>query len=422
MKSEERTKKKIKKLSKSLGDIDIYKSNERKKSVNSPFKTSEVIALLILTCIVSFLMGGLVTYRLGNKMGVNLDSELAVFIENYEYIVNNYYDKIDKEKLVDSAIKGMLGTLDKNSNYLGSEDNDFSKSLEGKYKGIGIQVYIDDSKNIKVHSVFDGSPADKAGIKAEDILIKVNDESLEGKSVSETAKIIQSQKGEFSITYKRGDKEKTVKVSLSSVDLPSVVSKTIEKDNKKIGYIYLSIFASNSDEQFKKSLEKLEKEDIYSLIIDLRGNNGGHLTAAENIISLFLDSTHPIYQIESDGKKSKYYSKGKKDKKYRIVVLVDSSSASASEVTTSALKEQYGASVIGVKTYGKGTVQELQTLPNGEQYKLTTKKWLTSKGKQVDGIGIDVDIEEVLDEKYSKNPTEENDNQLQKAISEAMKE
>ena len=153
----------------------------------------------------------------------------------------------------------------------------------------------------------------------------------------------------------------------------------------------------------------------------MRENSGGHLTTAEDIISLFLDSTHPIYQIESKGKTRKYYSKGKKDKDMKIVLLVNGGSASASEVLTSALKEQLGSIVVGEKTYGKGTVQELQTLPSGGKYKLTTKKWLTSKGKVIDNKGIDPDVEVSLDDSYYKDPNDDNDNQLQKAILEVTK-
>lgn len=432
MKSEEKTKSKLKKLSNFLGKININSDKKNKdrenranknniEKINSRFKTSEVIALLLLTSIVSILMGGLVTYKICFKLENGADKHLYSFIKNYEYIVKNYYDKVDRTKLIDAAISGMLETLDKNSSYVGSEDNDFNIHLQGNYQGIGVQVYNDDDNNIVIYSVFENSPASKVGLKEGDIFIKIDDEEVKGKTTKEVSELIKSKKDKFKITYKRDDKEQTVKINLSKVDLPSVTSKTIEKDDKKIGYIYMSIFASNSDKQFEKKLNELEKENINSLIIDLRNNSGGHLTTAENIISLFLDSTHPIYQIESKGKKSKYYSKGKKDKKYKIVLLVNKSSASASEVTTSALKEQCGAVVIGERTYGKGTVQELQTLPDGEQYKLTTKKWLTSKGEIVDGKGINVDIEEQLDSKYSEEPTEENDNQLQKAIEEAVK-
>ena len=145
------------------------------------------------------------------------------------------------------------------------------------------------------------------------------------------------------------------------------------------------------------------------------------MLTAENIISLFLDSSHPIYQIQKQGVTTKYYSKGKKDQKLKIAILVNGSSASASEILTSALMEQDGAIVIGEKTYGKGTVQELQDLTNGDKYKLTTKNWLTSKGNWIDQKGIEPNIKIELSDKYVKNPTEENDNQLQTALKELTK-
>ena len=178
----------------------------------------------------------------------------------------------------------------------------------------------------------------------------------------------------------------------------------------------MSIFANNTYEQFKKALSNLENENMNGLIIDLRSNSGGHLSSAEEIISLFLDSSHPIYQIKTKDSLNTYYSLGKETKKYKIVILIDKNSASASEVVTSALTEQYGAVTVGEKSYGKGTVQELQSLNDGEQYKLTTKSWLTSKGKVIDGKGIEPDYKVSLDEKYYDEPSFDNDNQLQKAI------
>ena len=399
----------IEKLSKSL-DIKV-----NKRKVVPTFKTKEVVILLLLTTVISLAMGGIVTYNVVLK-GEKVDDELQDFITNYDYIVDNYYGDVDKTELIDSAIAGMLSTLDKNSSYVGGSDTNFSIYLEGTYEGTGIQVYNDDNGNIVVYSVFDGSPASKAGLKEDDIIIKVNDKDTTNMSIDEFSELVKKQKGEFNITYKRGDNEKTVKLKVDTIEIRSVSSKVINKDNKKIGYIRTTIFANNTYEQFKKELDKLENEGIDGLVIDLRGNSGGHLSAAEQIISLFLDSSHPIYQIKSKDSQNIYYSTGNKTKDYKISVLVDSNSASASEVVTSALAEQYGAKTVGKKSYGKGTVQELQTLSDGEQYKLTTKSWLTSKGEVIDGKGIEPDYDVTLSDEYLENPTDENDDQLQKAI------
>lgn len=406
---EEITANNIERLSKSL-DIKV---NKRK---NMPtFKTKEVVFLLVLTSIIALTMGGLVTYNVALK-GERVDEELQDFIENYDYIVENYYGDVDKTKLIDSAIAGMLTTLDKNSAYVGGEDTNFSIYLEGTYEGTGIQVYNDDNNNVVIYSVFEGSAASKAGLQAGDIIVKLNDKDTTNMTISDFADLVKKQKGTFNITYKRDGKEKSVKLSVNKVELKSVFSKVIKKEDKKIGYIRVSIFANNTYEQFKKELQDLEDKNIDGLVIDLRGNSGGHLSAAEEIISLFLDSSHPIYQIKTKEYQKKYYSTGKETKKYKISILIDGNSASASEVVTSALMEQYGAKTIGEKSYGKGTVQELQTLPNGEQYKLTTKSWLTSKGEVIDGKGIKPDYEVSLDDKYLEDPSDENDNQLQKAL------
>ena len=408
-KKEQKTSDNLEKLSKSL---DIKVNN---KKILPTFKTKEVVFLLLITAIISLIMGGIVTYNVTLK-GTNVDSELAEFIKNYDYITNNYYGDVDKNELIDSAISGMLNTLDKNSTYVGSDDDNFSIYLEGSYEGTGIQVYNDENNNIVIYSVFDDTSASKAGLKAGDVIIRLNDKDTTNMSIADFSSLVKKQKGKFKITYKRDDEEKTVSLKVSKVELKSVYSETIEKNDKKIGYIQMSIFANNTYEQFKKALSNLENENMNGLIIDLRSNSGGHLSSAEEIISLFLDSSHPIYQIKTKGSLNTYYSLGKETKKYKIVILIDKNSASASEVVTSALTEQYGAVTVGEKSYGKGTVQELQSLNDGEQYKLTTKSWLTSKGKVIDGKGIEPDYKVSLDEKYYDEPSFDNDNQLQKAI------
>lgn len=413
-KIEKKTSDKIERLSKSI-DIKVNKKKEA-----PTFKTKEVIFLLLITATIGLLMGGLVTYKVIFK-SENTDEELQSFINNYDYVVNNYYGSVDKEKLIDAAIAGMLNSLDKNSSYVGGDDTNFSIYLEGSYTGTGIQVYNDENNNIVIYKVFENSTASKAGLKSGDIVVKLDGKDTTNMTVSDFSKLVKKKKSKFSLTYKRNDKEKTVKLKVGKVELPSVSSKVIEKENKKIGYIKISIFASNTYTQFKKEFENLENKKIDGLIIDLRNNSGGHLTTAEDILSLFLDSTHPIYQIKTKEKQTKYYSNGKKTKAYPITMLVNSSSASASELVTSALKEQYGATVVGEKTYGKGTVQELQTLPDGQQYKLTTKSWLTSKGRVVDKKGIEPDLEVALDEKYNDDPKEENDNQLTEALNTFVK-
>ena len=398
-----KTNDKLKELSSVLGNIDVKKSVDKRA-----FKTSEVVILVILTAIIGILIGSLVTYNLSKTSGERLDSGLEEFIENYEYIVNNYYGDIDEDKLLSGALAGMMSTLDKNSTYMGDESNNFNVTLEGSYKGIGVEV-IEKDGTLVISKVMDNSPAKDAGLKSGDILLKLNGKSMSGKSSAEFASII-NENNKVKLVYERDGKNYTAVLKPKLINLKSVTSKLIDN---KVGYIDVSIFANNTYEQFKNELSKLQKDNISGLIIDLRGNVGGHLVTAEKILSLFLDSSHPIYKIKDKNNIETFYSEGKMNTKYKIVILVDENSASASEVVASALKEQYGVTIIGIKTYGKGTVQELQTLPNGQQYKLTTKEWLTSKGNSIDGVGITPDI--IMDES-DKNINFDDDPYIRKAL------
>lgn len=398
-----KTNDKLKELSSVLGNIDVKKSVDKRA-----FKTSEVVILVILTAIIGILIGSLVTYNLSKTSGERLDSGLEEFIENYEYIVNNYYGDIDEDKLLSGALAGMMSTLDKNSTYMGDESNNFNVTLEGSYKGIGVEV-IEKDGTLVISKVMDNSPAKDAGLKSGDILLKLNGKSMSGKSSAEFASII-NENNKVKLVYERDGKNYTAVLKPKLINLKSVTSKLIDN---KVGYIDVSIFANNTYEQFKNELSKLQKDNISGLIIDLRGNVGGHLVTAEKILSLFLDFSHPIYKIKDKNNIETFYSEGKMNTKYKIVILVDENSASASEVVASALKEQYGATIIGIKTYGKGTVQELQTLPNGQQYKLTTKEWLTSKGNSIDGVGITPDI--IMDES-DKNINFDDDPYIRKAL------
>lgn len=434
-KTELKTREKLQKLNAVIGDTEqskfitpktetpkSKKNNSSQKNKNT-FKTSEVVVIVIITIVISLVMGGVFTYKLfGISGGHRVESELQDFIDNYQYIIDNYNGDIDKEELLDAALEGMLGTLDKNSTYLDADaSNNFNIYLEGSYEGMGIVVYNDKDDNIIINQVFSDSPADKAGLQAGDIITKLNGDKVSGLTTMEFKNKLYKIDGDITITYLRDEKEKTAKVSIDKINLQSVTTKTFTKNGQKVGYIYVNIFASNTGKQFKDKLEELQEKNIDSLIIDLRSNSGGYLSAAGNILSLFLDSSHPIYQIQKDKKTTKYYSDGKETLKIDIAVLVNGGSASASEIVTSALKEQYGATIIGQTTYGKGTVQELQSLPNGDKYKLTTKNWLTSKGTWVDKKGITPDIEVGLSEEYTKNPTDDNDNQLQTALEELTK-
>ena len=221
---------------------------------------------------------------------------------------------------------------------------------------------------------------------------------------------------EFKIVYKRMNEEHNTKLKRGKIAIESVEKKIYNKDDKKIGYLKLSNFATNSYEQFNEKLQELEEESISSLIVDLRNNTGGELESVDSIVSLFIPKDEVIYQMKEKDKVTKYYSKNDATRDYKIVVLVNKNSASASELMTGALKEMYGATIIGVNTFGKGTAQQVITLDNGERYKFTTREWLTANGNSIEGIGIEPTIKVEQSEEYYNNPIEENDKQLAEAL------
>lgn len=399
-------------------DVLILIKNKFKSFNRSTFKTTEVIFLIIVTAIIGIIIGTFL-----NKNNIQTDEYLGEIIDNYNYINENYYETVDKNKFISGAVEGMLSSLDDEySELLGEDNSSFYRNLEGSYDGIGIEIYNDENGNIVVLGVIDDSPALKAGIEKGDIIKKIDDKSFENTNIKElTNYISNSEKKEYDVVVSRNNEEISLKVTKENVTIKSVSSKIIEKENRKIGYIYISIFSNTTPSQFKKALTDLEKENIDSLIIDVRENTGGHLTTAVSLLSNLLDRSKVIYQIEKNNKKVKYYSNGYKTKNYPIVVIQNKNSASASEILSAALKESYGATIVGETSYGKGTVQELNTLSNGDKYKFTTKKWLTPSGKWINKVGVKPDINVSLDDNYYNNPNDDNDNQLQAAINSLLK-
>ena len=399
------------------------KIKSRVKKNKNLFKISELFSLIIITMIVSLTLG----YFLGQRMNgtTKLSDEMKKFINDYNEIKENYYEDINDKEILKKALESVVNSLgDPYSTVIdNSLSNSINTELKGQYSGFGIQIANTKDNRILIVSIIDDSPALEAGLKAGDIILKMDGESVEGKTTDEFTKLVKSSnKQTIILTLLRDNKEIDIAVTRKIVTLKSVSSKIFEQDGKKVGYIYISIFAANTDSQFKKELIDLEKKGINSLIIDVRDNTGGHLTSVENIISMGLDKKHVIYQIESKGKTTKTYSKNNDSKKYKVVMLVNENSASASEMLTAAMKEEYNSEVVGMKTFGKGTVQEVGNTSNTNlNYKITTKKWLTPKGNWINKKGIEPTIKVELSKEYIKNPSEETDNQLKTAIETAIK-
>lgn len=403
--------------------IELIEKNKEEHKTNKKFSIFEVFILTIISVTVSMSLGMIIVGH--NKKIIKeepiKDKYLETFIENYNYIIDNYYEEVDKEQLINDAIAGMMNTLDDPySAYISDdESNNFNINLEGSYQGFGVSILKDPETNyIMIYYIFKDSPADKAGLKSADLIKAIDGQLTNEIELSEFSNnILKNSKKDYTLTIIRNGEEFDVNISKENVVIDSVKSELIEKEGKKIGYIYMSIFASNTASQFKEKLNELEKENIDALIIDVRSNTGGHLTSVEEILKSLLTNKQVTYKLSDNGKITEYYGELNNNKQYEIVLLGDSYSASASEVLISSLKDNLNAKFIGVKTYGKGTVQELITLTNGLQYKITTKKWLSPNGNWVnDTEGIVPDIEVKLDEKYYDTYDNNDDNQLQEAI------
>lgn len=386
---------------------------------------------LAILAVVSMIIGSVITIAIKdfdvakvntNKTEVSYSKTKKGFdslYETYDTIMSEYYKDVDSDKLIEGAINGMLESLDdEHTMYFDKKSKEeFDSELSGNYYGIGAQIQLISDETIKITKVFDDSPAKKAGLKEEDVFVSVDGTSVKGKSATEVANMLKSDSVKTStIVVKRNDKELTFKVTKENITLFSVSSEMLDNNGKNVGYLSVSIFGQKTYSQFKDALTKLEKQDMDSLIIDLRGNTGGYLSTVTNMLEEFIDKGNVIYQIQSSSGVKQYKTVKASEKKYKIVVLIDGGSASASEIMSAAMKEVYGATLVGQTTYGKGTVQTTKNLSNGSMIKYTIEKWLTPSGKNIDKEGIKPDYEVELGDSYKNNPTKENDAQLQKAL------
>ena len=400
------------------GLLTKIKNKKNQKVYVKKFKIDvlDVFIIVIFTALVSsFLTALIFNYQYKKHRSLNeslLYSEsFSKFAKIYDEVKNNYYEEVDEEEMLSAALDGMLKYLgDKYSIYIGDSDSEeLISSLEGSYEGIGIVCSYD-----IVIAVYENSPAAKAGIEVGDSIIEINGVVLDNKvDVGSLIKKDSSNK----IVVKRNNKMMTFNVKVDTVVMTSVVSDIFEKDNKKVGYIKVSSFASNTYDQFNDQLVDLEDKDIDYLIVDLRNNTGGYLNVTTKMVNLFLSKGSVIYSLENKDGVKEYEDDTKENREYKIVVLINGNTASAAEIFAGALKDSYGATLVGEKSYGKGKVQTLVSYGDSI-VKYTSSKWLRPNGECVDEVGITPDVE-------VKNTYKDNtifDNQLEEAINVLVKE
>lgn len=408
-------KEKIKSLKKKLSKFMIFERDR-----DSMYSFKEVVVIMFFSLGLGFFAClSFVKIFNNGRSYMALSNDLSKFVDTYYAIKDNYYGELDNEKLVDSAIKGMIDAVgDEYTSYSDTDDADnFKQTVSGIYEGIGCTVGVNLDNKIVVVDMFKDSPAEKAGLKVGDIIIKIDGEDFVGKSSTDMSNYVKSSKNsKVVLTIIRDEETMELDVERKKIEIPYVSGEVITKDDMKIGYIDISLFSSTIYDQFKRELEELEKENISGLVIDVRGNSGGYLSGVTDILNLFLKKGDVIYQLESGNKKQIKKDTTKEKRDYPVAVLVNGGSASASEILASVIKESYNGYVVGTKTYGKGTVQQTTTLPDGSMVKYTVQKWLTPNGNWVNEVGVEPTDTVELDISYAENPTMENDNQLQKAL------
>lgn len=387
--------------------------NDLKESTNG-FKLKEVILIIFITAIITSLTTGVILYN-QNKLTKNItyqdlaqDTALKEFLKVYASLIDDYYEDVNKTELLESAMEAMLNYLGEDySTFMNKEETDaLAEKLIGEYKGIGITI----NNENKIVEFIEGGSAKEAGLEIGDKIIAINGEVIDTakrNQISET--IFNAKVGEkLTITVSRENENINKDVVVKKLFIPAVDFKMLENS---IGYLRISTFSNTLKEQVSNALKTMEEQGMSSLIIDLRNNTGGYLSAAKDVASLFLEKGSVIYSLEEKENTTEYLDETDEKREYKIVVLFNEGSASASEVLIAALKDSYKAILVGTKSYGKGKVQQTHSLEDGSMVKYTSAKWLTPKGECVDKVGITPDY-------YVENDNNhlEIDEQLNKAL------
>ncbi len=320
-------------------------------------------------------------------------SKLELVLQMLE---SSYYEEIDREKLLDGAIRGMVSALgDPYTTYMNAEEAEqFTASVDSTFSGIGAEVTMLDGQ-VTVVSALKDSPAERAGIMAKDIIISVNSESLAGLTLNEAVAKIRGPKGtqaRLGILREGHEGVLEIVVVRDDIDVETVFSRMVEPG---IGMIELRQFVQNSDQRFMQELARLREQGMKGLIIDVRNNPGGYLYSVIDLLDHLLSEGQTIVQVENRGGETQVTAATGSGIDLPIAVLINEGSASASEILAAALQENGKAKLFGVRTFGKGTVQSTYTkgFKDGSNMKITIAKWLTPKGNFIDGKGVAPDVE-----------------------------
>ena len=375
------------------------------------------VNIIILTFMYIFISCNYAYTKNSNELYEKID----LFSEVLETIKQEYVNEIDQATVMDSAINGLLQSLDPYSAYMSPKSfNGMQTDTRGEFGGLGIEIGME-SGVVKVISPIADTPASNAGIKSGDYIVQIDGQQVQGKTLTEAVELMRGPIGsEIKLTIRRKNEKKALefKIKRAVIEVKSVEAKIIG-EKKKIGYLRLKSFNENSDEQLFNKINNFEKKNkLTGYILDLRNNPGGLLTQAINITDFFLDDDGEIVSTKGRkiSEKRRFFSKkGDKINNKPLIVITNNGSASASEIVSGALKDHKRAIILGERTYGKGSVQSIIPLKNGGGLRLTISKYYLPSGKSISDVGVlpDIFVEEVGKDFKINTDT---DNQLKYAI------
>jgi len=374
------------------------------------------VNIIILTFMYIFISCNYAYTKNSNELYEKID----LFSEVLETIKQEYVNEIDQATVMDSAINGLLQSLDPYSAYMSPKSfNGMQTDTRGEFGGLGIEIGME-SGVVKVISPIADTPASNAGIKSGDYIVQIDGQQVQGKTLTEAVELMRGPIGsEIKLTIRRKNEKKALefKIKRAVIEVKSVEAKIIG-EKKKIGYLRLKSFNENSDEQLFNKINNFEKKNkLTGYILDLRNNPGGLLTQAINITDFFLDDGEIVStKGRKISEKRRFFSKkGDKINNKPLIVITNNGSASASEIVSGALKDHKRAIILGERTYGKGSVQSIIPLKNGGGLRLTISKYYLPSGKSISDVGVlpDIFVEEVGKDFKINTDT---DNQLKYAI------
>ncbi|MCL6571240.1 MAG: S41 family peptidase, partial [Bacillus sp. (in: Bacteria)] len=384
---------------------EVNVEQEQVTEEKSGFIRIKKFHFIMLLFLIVFLSAGITTFSLafGKDKVITIDNERSEFTKLYEAfdtLNDEYFEDLDQNKIINGAINGMVESLDDPySDYMSNDEaKGFHSSISSSFEGIGAEIQEKDG-HIIIVSPIKGSPAEKAGLKPNDMIMSVDGKSLQGKNSTEAVTLIRGEKGTkvvLSIQRPGTEEPMTVPIIRDEIPIETVYGEMV---GDGVAKVQITSFSSNTSKELVEILNDLQEKGMKGLVLDLRQNPGGLLDEAISISSMFVPKGKLVLKVEDrDGKIKEYPSQNEGDPNLPLVVLIDKGSASASEILAAAVKESAGVTLIGEKSFGKGTVQSASAFEDGSNLKLTTAKWLTPNGNWIHKKGIKPDVEVALPE------------------------